>query len=52
MQHFNPFKYIKDKQNHSDFECAICYELTDHPVRCKGPCKKPYCLKCVSLSKE
>ena len=49
MLPFNPLKFIKDPQQHSHYQCAICYELTDNPVRCKGPCQQAYCRKCASL---
>lgn len=46
-----PKEYIKDKESLADFECMLCYELATQVVRCRGPCQKSFCLKCLSRSK-
>lgn len=36
---------------HQEQECSICLVSCIKPVKCKGPCQKPFCLKCAAQAK-
>lgn len=49
---FSPFisnKHVRQQEESSSTpECIICYETTANLMQCKGPCRSPICLPCVS----
>lgn len=49
---FSPIHHIANRITFQEYECTICYEVTDNMYRCKGPCHKIYCSKCVGQIKN
>lgn len=47
----NPKYNIIGRKNLEDWECTICYDLNENVFRCKGPCHKPVCAKCIGRIK-
>ena len=47
-QKLTAVNFIKTKQERHKYECGVCTEVCVKPVRCKGDCKRVYCMKCVS----
>ena len=43
-----PISLVKSKEMREKYECGICTEVCVKPMRCRGSCKKIYCMKCVS----
>lgn len=44
--------FIKSAEMREKYECGICLEVCTKPVRCRGPCAKIFCMKCVSDSRQ
>jgi hypothetical protein len=44
--------FLKSAEMRDKYECGICYEVCMKPVRCRGPCAKIFCMKCVSDARQ
>lgn len=47
----NPKYHIVNRKKLEDWECTICYDLSESIFRCQGACHKPVCAKCIGRIK-
>jgi len=39
-----PICFLKSQEMREKYECVICNEVCVKPVRCKGGCRRVYCM--------
>ncbi len=47
-----PISFLKSQEARENYQCGICTEVCIKPMRCRGSCRRKYCMKCVSDAKQ